>query len=134
MKTRRLKLKSSPTKGGWWEKFKEAVNSLPDSPINRTEPGQPTPMGIKLPGKPWFIGTSKDLPDPTAIYLPDGSILDIDKMLAENTRLLEDLQKTRLLLRNAQHAESLLMRRIEVLRKKWPAIHKQFFTAQGTAS
>ena len=132
MKTRRLKLKSSPT-NSWWDKFREAVSRLPDGPVNNTEPGQPIPMGIKLPGKPWFIGTSKDLPDPTAIYLPDGSILDIDKMLAENTRLLEDLQKTRLLLRNAQHAESLLMRRVEVLRKRWPTIHKQFFTAQGTA-
>lgn len=134
MKTRRLKLKSSPTKGGWWEKFKEAVNSLPDGPINRTEPGRPIAVGYKVPGQPLLVTTADKLPDPTAVYLPDGSILDIDKMLAENTRLLEDLQKTRLLLRNAQHAESLLMRRIEVLRKKWPAIHKQFFTAQGTAS
>lgn len=131
---KRWNLKSSPTKGGWWDKFKEAVNRLPDGPINHTEAGQPIPIGIKLPGKPWFIGTSKDLPDPTATYLPDGSVLDIEKMLADNTRLLGELQKTRLLLRNAQHAESLLMRRVETLRKRWPGIHKQFFTAKGTAS
>lgn len=121
---------SSPTKS-WWDKFKEAARGLPDGPVNHTQPGQPIPMGIKLPGKPFFIGTSKDLPDPTAHYLPDGSILDVSKMLEENTRLLEELQKTRLLLRNAQHAESLLTRRVEAFRKKWPAIHKQFFTKKG---
>ena len=122
---------SSPTNGGWFKRLKEAVNRLPDGPVNRVEPGQPIPMGIKLPGKPFFIGTSKDLPDPTAHYLPDGSILDVSKMLEENTRLLEELQKTRLLLRNAQHAESLLTRRVEAFRRKWPAIHKQFFTKKG---
>lgn len=123
---------SSPT-NSWWDKFKESVSRLPDGPVNKTQPGRPIAVGYKVPGQPILITTADKLPDPTAIYLPDGSILDIDKMLEDNTRLLEDLQKTRLLLRNAQHAESLLMRRVEVLRKRWPAIHKQFFTAQGTA-
>lgn len=127
-------MKSSPTKGGWWEQFKEAVNRLPDGPINRTEPGKPIMVGYKEPGKPFRVIPSNELPDPTLRYLPDGSVLDIDKMLEDNTRLLEDLQKTRLLLRNAQHAESLLMRRVEALRKRWPSIHKKFFTAQGKAS
>lgn len=125
---------SSPTKSSRLATLLGWIKPAHEGPTNTTEPGQPIPMGIKLPGKPWFIGTSKDLPDPTAIYLPDGSILDIDKMLVDNTRMLEELQQTRLLLRNAQHAESLLMRRVEVLRKRWPAIHKQFFTAKGTAS
>lgn len=126
-------MKSSPTKGGWWEQFKEAVGRLPDGPINHTKPGRPIVVGYKVPGQPILLTTADKLPDPTAVYLPDGSILDIDKMLEDNTRLLQELQKTRLLLQNAQHAESLLMRRVESLRKRWPAIHKQFFTAKGTA-
>lgn len=98
----RWNLKSSPTKGGWWEQFKEAVSRLPDPP---------------QPIQPW-------------LYLPDGSLLDIDKMLEENTRLLEDLQMQRQLTANAQHNESLLARRAEALRKRWPAIHKQFFSTE----
>jgi hypothetical protein len=125
-------LKSSPTDSGdWWESLKQGARRLlPDGPVNHMEPGKPIPIGIKLPGKPFFVGTAKDLPDPEAFYLPDGSVLDIDKMLEENTRLLEDLQKTRGLLRDAQHAESLLARRVEVFRKKWPDIHKKFFTTK----
>lgn len=129
-------MKSSPTKGGWWEKFKEAVNRLPDGPVNRVEPGKPIMVGYKEPGQPYRLIPSNELPDPMYELhrlhrLPDGAILDIDRMLEENTRLLEELQRTRLLLRNAQHSESLLTRRIEAFRKKWPAIHKQFFTQKG---
>lgn len=92
-------------------------------------------VGYKAPGEPFRVIPSNELPDPTLYHLPDGAVLDIDKMLEENTRLLEQLQMQRQLTANAQRNESLLARRAETLRKKWPAIHKQFFaTEKGKAS
>lgn len=108
-------MKSSPSNGGWWDRFKEAVLSLPETPQIQSQ---------------------------VTFYLPDGARLDIDKMLEENTRLLEDNQRLRQTLtdtrelrkqlKDAKHNESLMTRRVEAFRKRWPAIHKQFFTAEGT--
>ncbi|QBJ04533.1 hypothetical protein HOV23_gp040 [Pseudomonas phage Lana] len=66
--------------------------------------------------------------------------MDIEQILADNTRLLTENQRMRgaLLdtsdlrkqLRDAKHNESLMARRIEAFRKMWPAIHKDFFTTE----
>lgn len=98
-------MKTSPTKGGWWEKFREAVLNLPDP----------------APAKP----------------------IDVDQLLADNTRLLVENQRLRETaakvrelrkqLADSQHNESLMARRIEAFRRKWPAIHKDFFTAERKA-
>lgn len=95
-------MKTSPTKGGWWGKFREAVLSLPEPAPARS--------------------------------------IDVDQMLADNTRLLEENQRLRETaatvrelrkqLADSQHHESLMARRIEAFRRKWPAIHKDFFTAE----
>lgn len=128
-------MKSSPTKS-WWDKFKEAASSLPDGPVNTVKPGQPIMVGYKAPGEPFRVVPSKELPDPTLYQLhqlhrlPDGAILDVDRMLKENTELLEKLQMQRQLTANAQRNESLMARRVEAFRKKWPDIHKQFFASE----
>jgi hypothetical protein len=113
MKMRRWLLRTSPTDGSWWDRFKEAVRSLPDTSQIQTE---------------------------VTLSLPDGSPLDVNKMLKENTRLLEQNQRLRheqsvLLrqLRDVKHHESLMAGRIEAFRKKWPAIHKDFFARERKA-
>jgi len=113
-------LKSSPI-NDWWEKFKEAVSSLPDPPIqgpvNTIEPGKAIPMGIKRPGEPFFVGTSADLRCEDRSYN--------DSYVKELEDELEELRKQ---LRDAKHNESLMARRVEMFRRRWPAIHKQFFS------
>lgn len=128
-------MKSSPTNGGWWERFKEAVRSLPDpnptltpdepwprleGPINHTAPGRPIPIGIKRADGTFFIGTSADLKIP-----------DVEDLLRENAKLLAANEDLRYQLAGAKTNERKLAWRIEAFRKKWPAIHKDFFTAKG---
>ena len=111
-------MKTSPTKS-WWDSFKEAVGRLPDGPINHTPRGTPIPVG----GTP-----------------PTVREIDVDQLLADNTRLLMENQRLRqtitdtvelrLQLANAKLSEAALARRIEVFRKTWPDIHKKFFSTE----
>lgn len=78
-------------------------------------------MGIKLPGKPFFIGTAADMPPVTSV---ESLQMEIEKLLAAN----EDLRHQ---LCGAKANERKMAWRIEAFRKKWPAIHKDFFTAKG---
>lgn len=110
-------MKSSPTKGGWWERFKEAVGSLPDGPINPTAPGTPITVGILRADGTIFVGTSGDLNAP-----------DVESLLQENAKLLAANEDLRMQISAAKANERKLAWRIEAFRKTWPAIHREFFT------
>jgi hypothetical protein len=68
---------------------------------------------------------------------------DIEQILADNTRLLMENQRMREVLTDtaelrrqladSKHNEGLMAQRIELFRKTWPAIHKQFFANERKA-
>lgn len=110
-------MKSSQIKNSWWERFKEAVGSLPAGPINHTAPGTPIPVGIVRSDGTLFVGTAADL-----------KVTDVESLLQENAKLLAANEDLRSQIAGAKANERKLAWRVEALRKKWPALHKEFFT------
>lgn len=118
-------MKSSPTNGGWWEKFKEAVHGLPE-PKTMAGDFKPRKPGVE-PSEPWPRSAGPDL----KFYMPNGTELNIEGLLDENKSLRAEVKTLRTQLLGAKANERKLAWRIEKFRKKWPAIHKEFFTNEG---
>lgn len=106
-----------------------AANQNPAANPNWIRPRAPQAPPARNPGpRPLTF-----LNDPLSL-----STDDIEQILADNSRLLmenqrmrgtlTDTEELRRQLRDSKHNESLMARRIEAFRKKWPAIHRDFFS------
>lgn len=110
-------MKTSPTKGDWLGRIRSlwASGHFTGGPVNKTQPGILT------------VTNSADIP---GIHKPR----NIPQILEENAALLKENGDLRTQLLASKHNERQLAWRIEEFRKRWPAIHKQFFTKERKAS